>query len=208
MKEFAKQQGKYFLSLKADIIKNRKGKSKQEFFISLVKVEKNGIEIKLSESDKKLLSFEDKIIQISWKVPGETFDFSLANKTDDTLRIIWNDAVFINHKGRSSKVIHYGVNYINKNTFQPDSVIIKHSTLTDGIMPTSNIDYFVDHWRIDEILQSAGYRPSDFRKFGEETVGKNLVVYLPISEKNKKIEYVFTFKIDDFKFDGQVLGGF
>jgi hypothetical protein len=213
---------KEYVSMSKDFpIKILKG----EFFLSLIKVEKNGKEMKNSDINKRSLTFEDDMIKISWTVPHKEFNFSLFNKTEDTLKVIWDDMVFVDCEGRSSKTAHYGVSYINANNFQPASVLIKHSILRDAIIPTDNINYCVigdwQGWSIEAILRSSSdnmtggevddannNRPAVFRKIGEETIGKTLVVYFPILIKSQTIEYVFTFKVDDFKFDGQVLGGF
>jgi hypothetical protein len=53
--------------------------------------------------------FEDNMMTILW-MPTETdIKFTLKNKTDHSIKIIWDEAAFVDVEGRSQHIIHSGV---------------------------------------------------------------------------------------------------
>ena len=64
-------------------------------------------------------SFEDEMIKIVWLPTSYGFDFVLSNRTDHSIKIIWDEAVFVDEKGRSKRVMHSGVKYTERNNPQP-----------------------------------------------------------------------------------------
>lgn len=99
-------------------------------------------------------SFEDEMVRILWVVNPTNLSFLLTNKTDHSIRIIWDEAVYVDESRESNRVIHSGVKYVDKNKSYPPSVVVRKGTLTDVIIPTNKI-HFTDSlgWIEEPILK-------------------------------------------------------
>ena len=85
--------------------------------------------------------FEDDMIKVTWVVTSSSLNFELYNKTSHSIKIIWDEAAYVDVTGQSQRIMHSGVKFIDRNNPQPPSVIIRKGTLTDIIIPTDNV-YF------------------------------------------------------------------
>ena len=94
-----------------------------------------------NEQGKYEYAFEDNLIQVFWVPQTDEIEFSLKNKTKNTMKILWDDASLITYAGSSERVIHAGIKYSEKSSPQAPSVIAKGSTLSDLIAPASYISY-------------------------------------------------------------------
>lgn len=81
-------------------------------------------------------NYIDMLIYISNQ---EKFTFSLTNISDNSIKIIWNEAVFVDVDGTISRVIHEGIKYSEKEKDQPATTIIKGAKIIDLAVPTNNI---------------------------------------------------------------------
>lgn len=159
---------------------------------TLIKVEKPAnSQIKYGKTstvtEKELLKYkyEDNIINILWFVSNDNFNFVLKNKSPYSLKIIWDDAVYIDEGGSTDKVFHIGTKYTERNNSQPPSVVLKDATLTDLLAPVSKV-YYSDGWGQNNLFPS---HKSD------NIENKTVRVSLPIQIQGTTNEYVFTFKI-------------
>lgn len=115
------------------------------------------------------------------------FKFLLKNISQNTLKLVWNEAVFVGFNGSTSKVMHTGTTYSKKNDDQPVSTIIKGATIDDIIVPTCNVRYsdISKEWVTDTMY------PNEPEKSPGE-----LKLMLPIQVKDVVNEYIFIFKVD------------
>lgn len=118
-------------------------------------------------------------------------NFELTNKTDATIKVIWDDAAFIDIEGTSGKVMHEGIKYIDRSNSQPPTSIIKGAKISDVAIPTANVYYASGSyggWRTSPLI---------FNKAGtknESLDNKVVKLFLPIVVNTKTIEYIFTFQ--------------
>jgi len=126
----------------------------------------------------------DNFINIVIYGDGEKFNFILKNISDNTIKVIWNEAVFVDENGSTSKIMHVGTRYSDKDGDQPTSVIIKDASIDDIAVPTSKVRYsdLLKKWVIDT------YYPT--------TDNKDVKLMLPIQIKDVINEYVFNFTIN------------
>lgn len=118
-------------------------------------------------------SYTDSIIDILIYGTNEQFNFVLKNISQHSLRLIWNEAAFVGLNGTSSKVMHSGIKYSQRENDQPASTIIKGAKLDDFATPTHLM-------------------------FPEEYIGKEIgeiKLMLPIQIKDVINEYTFVFKV-------------
>ena len=146
-------------------------------------------------------SYEDGLIKIIW-LPGRTqFSFSLFNKSEHSIKIIWDEAVYVNENGSSQKIMHSGVKYIDRNNTQPPTTVVKGASIEDLIMPTDNV-YFVSGqyggWRETPLFKNSASTQEELNKLKDFYVGKTIRILLPLRIEDTTNEYLFTFKIEDF----------
>jgi len=168
---------------------------KKGFFHStLVKVEKPEDsserygEVKTVE-DKGVtkFSFEDELIDVIIFGTSSQFSFKLTNKSQNSIKVVWDDAVFVDYSGSTSKVMHSGIKYSQREASQPASTIIRGASLEDIACPTSNVRYsdVLKRWVTDSMYPE---NPTS------ETM--QVCLMLPIQIKNVVNEYVFIFDVN------------
>lgn len=125
-----------------------KGDDSGKFVAALSKVEKPetstvryGYSTSVSDKDITKYSYIDNLIDILIFAGSTEFYITLTNVSDNTLKVIWNDAVFVDVDGRTSKIMHSGIKYSQKEAEQPSSSIIKDAKLEESLMPTDNVYY-------------------------------------------------------------------
>lgn len=145
------------------------------------------VETIYNSSNKTSFSYKDNIIDITIVGNEESFSFVLKNKSDNSIKIVWDEAVFIDYDGATSKIMHLGTKYSQRDAHQPASVIISGAKIEDIAMPTKNVRYseLSNEWVRDSMYPS---------QRGVENHGQ-LRLMLPIQIKNVINEYVFVFDI-------------
>ena len=149
----------------------------------------------LSYSDDKIdIKFELTMVRLGFKLQmkPEAVAFTLMNKTDKTMKINWDEVVFVNPQGISTGVYHTGVLMEDKNIQQVPSTIVPHTSFKDGILPKNSITYFVDILSGKKQLKYLGLFPG---KDIDYYIGKTFKIYLPLYIGDKKYDYTFVFKI-------------
>jgi hypothetical protein len=153
--------------------------------------------------------FEDKMIRISWLPSPVELRFLVENKTNHSLKILWNEAAFICQKGKTHRVMHAGVKYIDRNEPQLPTVIEGKEAIEDYIYPVDYVTYSSDGW-IERPLMGAGWSvkplfpyskkggdPQEFLNNAKSHIGKTMKVLLPVQSEEKSHYYTFTFKVND-----------
>jgi hypothetical protein len=144
-------------------------------------------------------SFEDDMIKIIWFVlPGE-FSFVLQNKTNNSIRIIWDEAVYVNENGFSGKVAHSDISYTEMNNSQPSTVVVKNTSVDDIIVPTKNIYYSsYSGWNIEPLFREYASTQEELDETVKEKLGETVKILLPLQIEETVNEYMFSFKIENF----------
>ena len=146
-------------------------------------------------------SYEDGLIKIIWLPQKNQFSFNLTNKSDHSIKIIWDEAVYVDETGSSKKVFHSGVKYTDRTNSQPPTTIVKGANLDDLVMPTDNA-YFVSGqyggWQEKPLFINYSSTPEGLNAIKLTYIGKTVKVLLPIKIEETVNEYLFTFLIEDF----------
>ncbi len=149
------------------------------------------------------LSYADSIIAISFIIKEKEIGFGLKNQSPNTLKLIWDETLFIINE-ITGKVMHSGIKFIDRNMFQPASVVPKGTIHNDIIVPTENVywrkgkygrDYSIeDGWEQRELFpQIVSKTHQD--KIINNLKGSEFTIYMPIQVKGVTHEYNFKFKI-------------
>ncbi len=144
--------------------------------------------------------FEDEMVKILWVPTSHQVSFALTNKTDHSIKIIWDEAAFVGVNGISSRVMHSGVKYIDRSNPQPPTVVVRKGTISDLIVPTDNIYYNTySGWETAPLFPVSATKEEELRLSAQSYVGKTIQVLLPLKIEDVVNEYIFTFKINGFE---------
>jgi hypothetical protein len=129
--------------------------------------------------------FSDSLVDGTFSINTEQFEFVCRNKADRSIRIDWEKAAYINPYGVRQRVIHGGVLYERKSDLQAPSIIRKGATLSDHALPADNV-------RVYEY----GYGGTTvYPLFSTREFGRTASVLLPLEVDGVVNEYWFHFKI-------------
>lgn len=157
--------------------------------------------VNFEEEGKTKYSYEDDMIKIVWLPLSTQFGFTLENKTDHSIKIIWDEAVYVNQNNSSGRVMHAGVKYIDRNNPQPPTVIVKNANIDDIIVPTGLVYYANGQyggWRTSPMFPNRAATQEELNSLAQENIGKEVRVVLPLKIQETINEYTFTFKVEDF----------
>lgn len=151
----------------------------------------------LDESGKTNYKYENDLFNILWYATRSQLNFSIKNKSDYSIKILWDEAVFIDQNGKTGRVMHDGIKYIDRNNSMPASVIPKGTSLDDMIVPTSNVYYSSGSgWRTSDLL----YVDQNVLKSNPSAYeGVTIKVLLPLEIEGVKNEYTFEFDVNNIQ---------
>lgn len=157
--------------------------------------------IELKEDGENKYVYEDDMIKVLWLPLSSQFSFTLENKTTHSIKLIWDETVYVDENGSSSRVLHSGVKYIDRNNSQPSSIVIKKGRIDDLIVPTDNIYYVSGQyggWRTAPLFKNTAYTEDELNALVKMNIGKSVKIYLPIEIEGIINEYIFSFIVKDF----------
>ena len=145
-------------------------------------------------------SFNDSIINILIFSTSEQFNFVLKNVSQHSLKIIWNEAAFVGLDGSTSKIMHSGVKYSEREGDQPATTVIRGAKIDDLACPTANV-YYDDGITIGYSTIGNGWKTRSMlpKEYLGKTAGE-IRLMLPIQIKDVINEYTFVFKVY-YKYD-------
>jgi hypothetical protein len=151
--------------------------------------------------------FEDEIVRIKWLPAPYDIVFVVNNKSDGPVRIVWDEARFIDEKGVSHRLIHSGISYEERNDSHPPTVVAARGTLEDFIHPADYFqreeDYGGRSYKQQGYWKRAPFLPAQIKGTAEELrakaepfVGKTFQVILALQIADVRNDYVCIFKIN------------
>lgn len=141
----------------------------------------------VKDDDVTMFSYIDNIIDITIVASNQQFSFILKNLSPNSIKIIWDEAAIIDINGSTSKVMHSGTKYSERNASQSPTTIISNAKIEDIACPTDKARYsdYYNTWVNDSMFLN-----------DKSMKGKQLKLMLPIQIKNVINEYIFVFDID------------
>lgn len=185
-----------FFAISSFIFAQKKDKKEGAYSLQLFAVEAPK-DINSSKVDSLTSTYEDSLIKINWQYAVSQLGFDLTNKSDQTLKLVWDDVAYINAENESGKVFHKGIKYIDRENSQAPSSIYKNTTLSDLVSPTSYTYYVSGQyggWRSSPLIPTMAAAFSKKVEYKPELLGKIIRVALPLKTEEKTYEYVFIFK--------------
>lgn len=143
-----------------------------------------------SENGISKFTYKDNVIDIMIFADRSNFNFVLQNISESSIKIVWDEAVFVNFDGSTEKVMHKGIKFSEKNGAQPATTIIKNAKWEDTVTPTHLVyyreatKYIEGGWDTYSMYpREKGLKPGQIK------------LMLPIQIKDVINEYVFIFDI-------------
>ena len=143
-----------------------------------------------SEDAVSKFSYKDNIIDILIFGVRDGFSFVLHNISGNTIKIIWDEAAFVNFDGSTEKVMHKGTKYAERNSSQPATTIIKNAKWEDSVIPT-NLVYYNEGGKYIK----AGWDTHKIYPYENALDPGQLMLMLPIQIKDVVNEYIFVFDV-------------
>lgn len=150
------------------------------------------------------MKWEDDKIAISFHISDKSVNFNLRNKTNEVIKIIWDEATMVKY-GKAQKVMHAGVKYTDRNASQPPTTIPAGASIDDLVLPTENVywreGYYGTYysnpggWEEHDLFPTQDLNKPDFREAILKSKGKTFSVYLPIQHQGKTLDYTFEFMV-------------
>ncbi len=133
--------------------------------------------------DERTCVYEDALMRILFSTGAKSICFSVINKTDRSIKIIWDESAYIDENKSSHRVMHAGVRYISRDEPQTPSVVPAGSKLEETIYPTDSFYYDSAH----------GWRQKIW--FPINPLGKKIGVLLAVQAERVTNQYTFIFRI-------------
>lgn len=148
-------------------------------------------------------AYFDEYVTLMPSVTDSKIDLVIINQHTSSIRVLWDNAAFIDGSGFAQRVIHTGVKLIDKDKAQVPSVIPAGSRITDVVVPVDGIEFTNGDWT---------YLPFIKRSFNDLESAENLLslynttpahsqitLLLPIEVDDRKIEYTMIFEGEKFQ---------
>ncbi|HLG16110.1 MAG TPA: hypothetical protein VJH03_16625 [Blastocatellia bacterium] len=138
--------------------------------------------------------FEDEFIRIEFTIDRQRLAFTLLNKTDNPIKIRWNEAAYVDASNQSHKVMHSGIGYSQRNSELPPTLVAPSAEIIDVVVPVDYVNWL--RWSVFKQPRIvADYFPKPDSKEGASFDGKSFRVFMPVEIGGSITNYQFTFSI-------------
>ncbi len=151
-------------------------------------------------------TYEDNDLKIKFTVGTKEVDFEIYNKTDKSVKIIWDETSFIPY-GEGKKVMHKGVKYTDRDAAQVPTSIPSKTSWSDLVVPTDNVYYkqgyysqYVSNpggWETHDLWLTADYNKPETDSTIMKLKGWKYRLVMPMEVNGVKKDYTFNFEITD-----------
>jgi hypothetical protein len=146
------------------------------------------------------LLFENDTFSIQFEIDNLGVHFTLLNKMYDGIKVNWDEVSF-SINGQAQRIVHKETGVYKISDVQPPTTIPPKSSLSDYLVPTSNIRYlnyanrsFVFVGSLLPVIVTGKYKIEDaVRKYK----GTKITIFLPLYIGNKYVSYFYDIIIDD-----------
>lgn len=148
------------------------------------------IEPKQENAKSEKLIYSDESIEITFSMQSTAILINLSNKTNEAIKIYWDDLAFVSTNNYAKRLIHSGVKLIDKNQAQVATIIPPNSKIIESIITSDSVVFVEKDW-----VYLSLFPAEDLIDAQKKYVGKEFSIYFPIVIKGKAKEYNFKFKI-------------
>jgi hypothetical protein len=151
-----------------------------------------------------LLVFDDTIVNVRFVIGREGIGFTMLNKLNTPLRIIWDETSFIDGTN-AEKIVHAGVKYSEMSNSQPPTLIPPGSSIEDEVTPVKNVRfdsgslYSSPEWRVNPLFPRTDYGKIEDRDQILALKGHRFSLFMPVQNGNEIVDYRWKFEITDVR---------
>lgn len=155
-------------------------------------------EQEMIETDSSYV-FEDGFVKATWIPLGSIFFVRMENKTDNSIRIDWNQSAFVGPDGSSETLVHGEMKRYQIGQEVAPTVIPADGRVESLVGPEGG---FGDNGPLPRRrqVQGGGSDGSDpganFRQEVSDLEGKTVQVLMPLQIEDELNEYTFTFRVN------------
>jgi len=153
-------------------------------------------------SDK--LIYDNDTMNISFSVRTKTISFTIVNKTEDGIKINWDEVSF-SVGTKTYRVVHSQTGAIRVHEVQPPTTIPPHATMKDFIAPSGNVYFDTEFFtnapvvKLKEIFPAIDYGKKHIREYILSRKGKTIIIFLPFYMRGAYVSKYYEISIDDVK---------
>jgi len=152
-------------------------------------------------NDSLYFIYTDDFLTASFFIDYSQFSILIKNNSNQTMRIMWNEASFVNIDNLTSQVMHSGVKFSEREKLQVPTTIIGGAMLADVIVPINNV----------ELIGLREMRWEKLPLFDHSEPIRNpqtIKLMIPVQVGGTLKEYIFTFRVrSEYIFPGIVRVG-
>lgn len=144
------------------------------------------------------LTFKDGLCDITFSIKEDGIGIELLNKIEETIKVVWDEAAYVNISGVSQRITHLGVKFIHSDRLQPVTAIPAGTKLNDLIVPARHATWTKSGWEITPLypeVYSFVKPPPQAKKVISEFNNKTIGILLPLKMDNYVNEYFFIFRV-------------
>lgn len=155
-----------------------------------------------SDSGLTRYSFEDRLIRGLFLLQENGVAFEVTNKTEFSIKLVWDEATIVLPEGDPSPVMHVGTKYNECRNAKPATVIPKGATVSDIAIPCARVRFGYDSWVEGDVFrdfQRRVFEPvadTTIKRLVRSVEGKIVRLLLPLQIEGVTNEYSFTFGVD------------
>ena len=135
----------------------------------------------------KNLVFEDASLLIGFVVTKERIAFTLDNKTQNPIKINWDQVSYVDVMGKAHRVIHSGVRFVERDKSQIPTTLPPTASIEDIILPADHIEYISSSWTQIPLFPNGG----DALLYN----GRSFNIFMPLEVNGVIKNYLFAFKV-------------
>ena len=157
--------------------------------------------------------YEDGLFSGIFYASASRINFALTNKTEHSIKLVWDEAAFIEVDGQAGRIAHEGVKYADRNASQPPSIVPAGRSLSDFVLPTNRIYYRKGYYSryssipggweevplvlpVSEMVTSGDSTAAEqFASKVQMNKGKRFGLLLPLEIEGVVNEYTFWFEV-------------
>ena len=139
--------------------------------------------------------YSDSVLSIVIMADYSDLCFIIKNNSNNSIKVYWNEASFVGTDGFTSKIMHSGIKYIEREKMQTPTTIIAGASLADCVVPINNVELLGGEWKERPLFDhTTPIYEAQYMK-----------LMLPILVNGVMNEYLFTFKVcDEYTFPGVI----
>ena len=136
------------------------------------------------------LQFRDTAVSVSFTVDGQSIRMHLTNLLDHEVKILWDQAQFTDVNKQTSRLMHSGIRFQDRNNPIPDQIVPPRAVVEEGVIPINRVFFSQQK----KAYETKSLLPVD-SEAGSQLKGKTINLFIPIEVDRAIIPYNFKIEI-------------